>query len=271
MSAIVCGKRSIFEELHTPPPVSKRLRCSGSTSPIRFSPTRVVPSAVDSPLSQLRQIFPDMDEQLLERALEACGNDLDSAIKSLNELRLGERSMASIGSKSENKLGEIAQQSSEVLATNIDESSNCPAPPTDLPSDGSEWVELFVREMMNATDVNDARLRASKILEVLEKSIMSRAGEVVSKDLHKENLALKEQVEVLVRENQILKRAVAIQHERQKEYDERGRELEHLKQLVAQYQEQVRTLEVNNYALTVYLQQAQQSSSIPGRFHPDVF
>lgn len=27
--------------------------------------------------------------QLLERALEACGNDLDSAIKSLNELRLG--------------------------------------------------------------------------------------------------------------------------------------------------------------------------------------
>ncbi|CAN6449811.1 unnamed protein product [Victoria cruziana] len=180
MSAIVCGKRSIFEELHTTPPASKRLRCSGSTSPIRFSPTRVVLSAVDSPLSQLRQIFPDMDEQLLERALEACGNDLDSAIKSLNELRLADRSVVCIGSESEIKVGEIAQQSSEVLVANIEESN-----PTDLPSDGSEWVELFVREMMNATDVNDARLRASKILEVLEKSIMSRTGEVVSKDLHK--------------------------------------------------------------------------------------
>lgn len=29
--------------------------------------------------------------------------------------------------------------------------------------------------------------------------------------------------------------------------------------------------QVNNYALTMHLKQAQQSSSIPGRFHPDVF
>lgn len=55
---------------------------------------------------------------------------------------------------------------------------------------------------------------------------------------------LKEQVEVLVRENTVLKRAVAIQHDRQKEYEERSQELQHLKQLVSQYQEQVRTLEV---------------------------
>lgn len=59
-----------------------------------------------------------------------------------------------------------------------------------------------------------------------------------------ENMTLKEQLEVLLRENSILKRAVAIQHERQKEYDERTQELQQLKQLVAQYQEQVRNLEV---------------------------
>lgn len=29
--------------------------------------------------------------------------------------------------------------------------------------------------------------------------------------------------------------------------------------------------QVNNYALTMHLKQAQQSSSIPGRFNPDVF
>lgn len=55
---------------------------------------------------------------------------------------------------------------------------------------------------------------------------------------------LKEQIEGLMRENTILKRAVAIQHERQKEYDDKDQELRHLKQLVSQYQEQLRTLEV---------------------------
>ena len=57
-------------------------------------------------------------------------------------------------------------------------------------------------------------------------------------------MVLKEQVEVLLRENSVLKRAVAIQHDRQKEYEEKSQELQHLKQLVSQYQEQVRTLEV---------------------------
>lgn len=55
---------------------------------------------------------------------------------------------------------------------------------------------------------------------------------------------LREQVEVLGKDNAILKRAVAIQHERQKELDEKTQELQHLRQLVSQYQEQLRTLEV---------------------------
>jgi uncharacterized protein YlxW (UPF0749 family) len=59
-----------------------------------------------------------------------------------------------------------------------------------------------------------------------------------------ENMMLKEQIEGVMRENAILKRAVAIQHERQKEYEDKSREMQHLKQLVSQYQEQLRTLEV---------------------------
>ena len=55
---------------------------------------------------------------------------------------------------------------------------------------------------------------------------------------------LKEQLTVVLRENAVLKRAVAIQHERQKEFDDRSQEVQSLKQLVLQYQEQVRTLEV---------------------------
>lgn len=57
---------------------------------------------------------------------------------------------------------------------------------------------------------------------------------------------LKQQLEALLQENAILKRAVSIQHERQKEFEERGQELNQLKQLVSQYQEQLRTLEVRS-------------------------
>lgn len=78
MSAIiVCGKRSaLFQEL---PP--KRIRCSSSSSPVRLSPSSL--------LHHLAAFFPDMDNHLLEKALEDCGNDIDSAIRSLNQLRLG--------------------------------------------------------------------------------------------------------------------------------------------------------------------------------------
>lgn len=45
-----------------------------------------------------------------------------------------------------------------------------------LPADGAEWVDLFVREMTSATSVDDAKARAARILEVLEKSIRERAS-----------------------------------------------------------------------------------------------
>ncbi|XP_042968178.1 uncharacterized protein LOC122301134 isoform X4 [Carya illinoinensis] len=216
MSAAVCGsKRSFFEELPPSPPVSKRI---------------------------------------LERALQEHGNDLDAAIKSLDELCL---------ESTEGNSGRLTNDGNVGSLDNLSTSNH-------LPVGGQEWVDLFVREMMCASSMDDAKARAARLLEILEESISSRAGEA-TKTLHKENLVLKEQIEGLMRENSILKRAVAIQHERQKEYDDRNLELQHFKQLVTQYQEQLRTLEMSNYALTMHLKHANQSSSIPGRFHPDVF
>eukprot|EP00262_Sarcandra_glabra_P016893 TRINITY_DN562_c0_g5_i2.p1 TRINITY_DN562_c0_g5~~TRINITY_DN562_c0_g5_i2.p1 ORF type:complete len:278 (-),score=58.28 TRINITY_DN562_c0_g5_i2:191-1024(-) len=277
MSALVCGgKRSLFEDPNsTIAVVSKRLRCSpthpssslsssSSSSLLRLSPPLFSLSSspiAATPLAHLKSLFPDMDDQLLERALEACGNDLDSTIKSLNDLRLGsvESNIGSAASKSDTITGANVQLSSQGIENSGgDAASEDTSAPENLPTDGSEWVELFVKEMMNASDMDDARSRASRVLQVLEKSIVVRTG-AATENCHKENMILKEQVEVLTRDNAILKRAVAIQHEHKKEYDEKSQELQHLKQLVSQYQEQVRTLE------------AQQSNSIPGRFHPDVF
>ncbi|KAF7088997.1 hypothetical protein CFC21_092060 [Triticum aestivum] len=278
MSAVVCGKRSsIFadELIPSSPPSpphhhpSKRARCS---------PTRAFDDAAaahrrEALLHHLRSLFPHMDPQLLERALEASGDDLDFAIRSLNDLRLesAEAIFSAAVSEPENGLSTALKLSAEgngqldAISGNPPATDNC-----QTNHHSSEWVELFVREMMSASDINDARARASRALEVIEKSIMERTGAEAVQNLHKENTMLKEQLAIALRENAVLKRGVAIQHERQKEFDDKTQEVHNLKQLILQYQEQLKTLEINNYALRMHLQQAQQNSSMPGRFHPDV-
>ncbi|KAK6148987.1 hypothetical protein DH2020_016512 [Rehmannia glutinosa] len=272
MSAIVCGKRSFFEDIDAAasspnsasPPVYKKFRCSSSTSPVRFTYS---PPVQSSSVDQLKALFPDTEFQLLEKALEEAGNDLDLAVKSLYKLCLGYSKGNSGSTIEENAIMENSATPTGGDAVPLQE----PQAQNNLPVDGAEWVELIVNEMKSATSIDDARSRAASVLECLEKSISSRASAEVAQSFHKENLMLKEQIDVLLRDNVILKRAVSIQHERQKEYDMRNQEVEQLKQVLAHYQEQLRTLEVNNYALTLHLRQAQQSNSIPGRFNPDVF
>lgn len=272
MSAVVCGKRStsIFEEFQyiTPSP-SKKIRCSAdaaslpsSRNPSQFlSPSIASGSAGDNShlIDHLRSLFPTMEQQYLERALEASGNDLDSAIMSLNDLCLESSSANRANGGVEENGNALPEVSGEESADN------------NIPKDGSEWVDFFVREMMNASDINDARTRASRTLEVLEKSIITRVNIEATQNFNQESIVLREQVETLLRENTILKNAVVIQHERQKDFDAKNQELQQLRQLVSQYQEQLSKLEVNNYALAMHLKQAQQGCSIPGRFHPDVF
>lgn len=55
---------------------------------------------------------------------------------------------------------------------------------------------------------------------------------------------LKQQMQALMHDNGILKRGIQIQHERQKEFDDKSQEVQQLKQLLPQYQEQLRRLEV---------------------------
>ncbi|KAG5569515.1 hypothetical protein H5410_059281 [Solanum commersonii] len=281
MSAIVCGKRSnLFEDFQSsssaPTPGSKRIRRTFSPARSNSDSDRVFSGSLisSSALDHLLMLFSDMDKQLVERALEESGDDLDSAIKCLNELRLGsgDNRRPVAGSS-----GATHDSSSQAFTQGATISNGETPSAEDLSSAkvvhlrGTEWVDLFVGEMMSASNIDDAKARASQALEALEKTICARATEAAC-GFQKENMMLKQQLEALIQENAIFKRAVAIQHERQKEFEDRGNELNQLKQSVAQYQEQLRTLEVNNYALTMHLKQAQQSNnSIPGRFNPDVF
>ncbi|CAN4094591.1 unnamed protein product [Withania somnifera] len=210
---------------------------------------------------------------LVEKALEECGDDLDSSIKRLNELRLGSgdnmRPVAGTSAAMHESGSQFLTQGADTTKGETSSAADSSAAKV-VHLEGKEWVELFVGEMMNASNVDDAKARASRTLEMLEKAICARATKAAF-GFQQENIMLKQQLEALIQENTILKRAVAIQHERQKEFQDTGNELNQLRQSVAQYQEQLRTLEVNNYALSMHLKQAQSNNSIPGRFNPDVF
>lgn len=62
--------------------------------------------------------------------------------------------------------------------------------------------------------------------------------------LQLKHASLKEHLQNLVNDNQILKRAVAIQHERNLEQEEKTKEVHQLKHVLCQYQEQIQSLEV---------------------------
>lgn len=59
-----------------------------------------------------------------------------------------------------------------------------------------------------------------------------------------EHASLKEHLQSLLNDNQILKKAVSIQHERHLEQEQKDKEIELLKVIINQYQEQARNLEV---------------------------
>jgi hypothetical protein len=202
-----------------------------------------------------------LEPQVLERAFEKCGNDVDSTIANLNVQPVQNDYSGS---------AEDADVNVQQDSANVGNGVNIPTP-INVPASGAEWVDFFVKELMSVTSIDDAKARTSMLLETLEKSIRTSAGEELAQRCNEEMAVLKQQVGMLSQENGILKRAVNIQHERLKDYDDKSRELQHLKQSVSQYQEQVRTLELNNYALTMHLKQAQHGNSMPGHFHPDVF
>ncbi len=84
--------------------------------------------------------------------------------------------------------------------------------------------------------------------------------------------ALLGKLQEVQKENHILKRAVQIQNTKLQEKAQQDAELQQLRMMLGQYQEQVRTLEMNNYSLALHLQKATNDASLArGHRPPDVF
>ena len=83
-----------------------------------------------------------------------------------------------------------------------------------------------------------------------------------NRDLERKN----QELEHITQENTILKRAVVVQHERLEQCNNKEQEIKHL-------EDKLTMVQVNNYGLTMHLNQALCNTSIPANsnFHPDVF
>ncbi|KAE8655502.1 Detected protein of confused Function [Hibiscus syriacus] len=109
-----------------------------------------------------------------------CGNDIDSAVKRLQELCLGAPEARGGKTCLVEETGTTAEQG---ILTNDGEAAAAavtvqnPPASENLPVDGAVWVGLFVREMMSATSMDDAKSCASILLAILENSISKQAAE----------------------------------------------------------------------------------------------
>ncbi|GKV05800.1 hypothetical protein SLEP1_g17766 [Rubroshorea leprosula] len=271
MSARVCGKRVGCEELFGSSP--KRSRCSSfGASPDR---PREFGSGSEDPVSSLLQTFPALDPEFISTVLRDHNNKIEEARESLSVLpsdfmernKSASSDSAIIGNCVDVPTGGMSN-CSQISKHDVRGVNNINQKFDNRSViDGPQWVDLFVREMMSVTNLDDARGRAAKILEAFERNITANTR--AAKEL--ELASLKENLQGLLNNNQILKKAVAIQHQRNLEQEVNEREVCQLKLMLSQYQEQVRNLELSNYALKLHLQRAQESSSLHGQFHPDIY
>jgi len=194
--------------------------------------------------------------------LAECGNDIDAAIRRLTELKIesAEQPTAAQSPAPQPAAGPSGRQQDNFRHGG--EASSSAGPQT---ADG--WVDGLVQEMAAAKDMADAKTRATKVLHSFEQFVSER----VKKNGGGE-AAQQSRLEEALRENVILKRAVQIQNARMQEAGQKEAELAGLRQMVNQYQERLRALELSNYSLALHLQKATDSAAVPTSNHrPDVF
>eukprot|EP00775_Hariotina_reticulata_P004554 gene4554-4806_t len=190
-----------------------RCRPSSSQSPPHNSLSQGVhPSAI----AALKALFPDMDEQAVESVLAECGQDIDAAIRRLTELKLSTEQAAATGAVP--RAEEPAQQDAAHAASDRQQ----PEPSTSSTAaaggglqTAEQWVDAFVQEMAGAKDFSDARCRAAKMLQAFEQFVTARSKQGGAHG----------KLEDVLRENNILKRAVQIQNTKLQEASAKDQEL----------------------------------------------
>lgn len=216
-------------------------------------------------------------QQTLKNVLEGCGDNLDEAIRSLQALKIAAgqceerlsaaknvvqdataKHLSSAGDENNastmgERVGSVSdERTTSDFATGEGENP-CPQRTAD------EWVDIVVGEMSRSADMEDAKKRAANVLGKFEQDVIKIVG------------VERERVRQLLEENNILKRAVAIQNQRMAESAGKDKEIEHLRHLLTQCQDHLHKAEMNQYALALHLRQATGENTLGEKRIPDVY
>ncbi|KAG2433592.1 hypothetical protein HYH02_012523 [Chlamydomonas schloesseri] len=243
-----------------------------------------------------------MDERAVTNVLAECGNNIDAAIKRLGELRLSVGNPAAAGQQEAppSTPPPVTSQAAAAAAAAAEAAEAAAAPGG--PTTAEQWVEVLVGEMSAARDLGDARTRAAGFLRQFEAFVARYvrqqqqqqgastsaaspepgaggvspgpgAAAAAAGGASAAHQSVAQRAAKLAEENALLKKAVQIQHRQLQEKSAAEGEVASLKAMLAQYQEQVRTLQLTNYSLSLHLQKATNSDAL-GHHHrggPDVF
>ncbi|KAK1663175.1 hypothetical protein QYE76_051334 [Lolium multiflorum] len=240
-AAVDSRKRCVAAFLDEPSPApphlaNKRGRfvpCAASMAPL---PAALAPF---DPLDAFRRVFPDADPRGLEACFAASGRDINAAVHAYR-----------------------AQQARDALAHHLASAA--------AGGDDQRCAAVLVEQMGAATDVEDAKNRATWMLRLIKNATAERAAHEAAAEttrlreentslrehaergatetamLHEENAALRERAAAAERDGTVLKRGVLAQ---QRRYEEMERDAAAMKKKVAE-------LEMANYVLNVRLRDA---------------
>jgi hypothetical protein len=223
--------------------------------------------------------------QVIADTLAEFGDNIDAAIKHLNNLQLSAPGTSKQHAIQEQQrlgiLGPPLPAAVTTVAAAADNATTAPAAAAAAQADekpanvstsatpvappppsrtAEEWIELLVQQMSAATNVVDAKQRASQVLRAFEQAVMQHSDQ---------------QLGDISRENALLKRAVAIQNSRLQELLAKEAEANELKSTLETAKNRIHSLEVQNYSLQLHLKRAtdaqQEGTLTPGRNNPDVF
>ncbi|KAK9841714.1 hypothetical protein WJX74_010693 [Apatococcus lobatus] len=227
-------------------------------------------------VATLQNLYPGMDEKTVVGVLDECGNDIDAAIRRLGQMKLSSRASEQGSDSAQDQAVRTAvaatapeallQQSPAVESASAAKPSSQPGQPQTM----EEWVDALIQHMSAAKDMDAARQRGREFLTAFEGAITEHARPPNA--LPAEPAAVKAQVQELLRDNGILKRAVQIQAARMQDSSAKDSELGRLRQQLTAFQERIHSLEMSNYSLSMHLRQAMDAGgSSQGTRPPDVF
>ena len=215
-------------------------------------------------LVALKALFPSMSDETIAGVLDKYGEDIDAAIKHLNELQLS----APGPSKFHEQLmkreslpdgrSTIAEEQLSVEAGKASVNSE-EIKRVEREKTAEEWVDLLVHQMSVAKNVDDAKGKATELLREFEGAVLSHSKP-------------HDRVQELERENALLKRAVGIQNARLHEMSAKYGGSEDITSAFEALKEKCQNLEMQNYSLQLHLKQATSTDdTMVPRSNPDVY